>query len=120
MQLDELAARGLRRSLRAIDSPQEPYVLVNGRRLCNLCSNNYLGLANHPRVIAAVKAAVDRWGWGAGASRLVSGHMGVHAELEGRLARFKGLQTSVAIESTPRPDPPNPPLVRGGDSSPPL
>ncbi|GMV98499.1 MAG: 2-amino-3-ketobutyrate coenzyme A ligase [Phycisphaerae bacterium] len=88
-ELSELSDRGLRRTLRTIDSPQEAYVTINGRRLCCLCSNNYLGLANHPRVRAAAVRAIDEWGWGAGASRLVSGHMGPHADLEARLAAFK-------------------------------
>ncbi|MEP0845097.1 MAG: 8-amino-7-oxononanoate synthase, partial [Phycisphaerae bacterium] len=63
-ELSELSDRGLRRTLRTIDSPQEAYVTINGRRLCCLCSNNYLGLANHPRVRAAAVRAIDEWGWG--------------------------------------------------------
>jgi len=95
--LDELAARGLRRHLRRIDSDQGAYVVVGGRRLLCFCSNNYLGLANHPRVLAAAKDALDRWGWGAGASRLVSGHMGPHAELEARLAAFKRTEAALVF-----------------------
>lgn len=89
-QLESLDERQLRRRLRRVESSQDAYVKIDGRTLCSFCSNNYLGLANHPSVVAAVKEAVDQWGWGAGASRLVSGHMGPHAELEARLAAFKG------------------------------
>lgn len=88
-RLSELSAQGLRRSLRTIESAQGAYVTVDGRRLCCMCSNDYLGLANHPEVVAAVRSAVERWGWGAGASQLVCGHMGPHAQLEARLAAFK-------------------------------
>ncbi len=97
--LRELAERGLRRTLRRIDSPQGPYVVRDGRRLCNFCSNNYLGLANHPQVVAAVQRAVDEWGWGAGSSRLVCGHMGPHALLEERLAAFKGKAAALVCPS---------------------
>jgi 7-keto-8-aminopelargonate synthetase-like enzyme len=81
-QLESLAAEGLRRGLRLIESAQGAYVTVGGRRLCCMCSNNYLGLAGHPEVIAAVQRAVEVWGWGAGASRLVSGHMGPHSDAD--------------------------------------
>jgi 8-amino-7-oxononanoate synthase len=94
-QLADLEALGLRRSLRTIGSAQGPYVTLNGRRLCNLAGNDYLGLAAHPTISESVKQAVDRWGWGAGASRLVSGTMGPHVELESRLAAFKGTQAAL-------------------------
>jgi len=97
--LSELSARGLRRSLRTIESAQGPYVTVGGRRLCNFSSNDYLGLANHPHVRAAVKEAVDSWGWGAGASRLVSGHMPPHAQLESRLAAFKRTEAALVCST---------------------
>lgn len=93
--LAALSADGLRRTLRPIDSAQGPYVTVNGRQMCNFGSNDYLGLANHPQIRAAVKQAVDRWGWGAGASRLVAGHTRAHEELESRLATFK--RTAAAL-----------------------
>ncbi|HOB73872.1 MAG TPA: 8-amino-7-oxononanoate synthase [Phycisphaerae bacterium] len=98
-QLLELSAKGLRRTLRTIESTQDAYVTMNGRRLCCMCSNNYLGLASHPEVIAAVKSAVERWGWGAGASRLVSGHMGPHAELEARLAAFENTPAALVCST---------------------
>lgn len=98
-QLSELSAQGLRRTLRLIESAQGPYVSINGRKLCNFGSNNYLGLTNHPHVIKAVKEAVDRWGWGAGASRLVTGHMEPHQELEKRLANFKRTEAALVCST---------------------
>ena len=97
--LAALADEGLLRSLRTIASAQDVRVASDGRTLCSFCSNNYLGLANHPQVIAAVKDAVERWGWGAGASRLVSGHMKPHAELEERLAAFKGTPAALVLST---------------------
>ncbi len=95
--LDALNDQGLGRRLREVESAQGTYVIVEGRRLCCLCSNNYLGLANHPHVVRAVSEAVERWGWGAGASRLVSGHMTPHAELEARLAAFKRTEAAIVL-----------------------
>lgn len=97
--LEQLASAGLLRSLRAVESAQGSHVTVDGRRLCCLSSNNYLGLADHPHLVAAVKAALDRWGWGAGASRLVCGHMSPHAELEARIAAFKGTQAALVCST---------------------
>lgn len=85
----ELDARGLARATRLIEGPQGPHVVVDGRPALLLCSNNYLGLADHPRVRAAAAEAALGWGVGAGASRLVSGTMRAHRELEERLADFK-------------------------------
>jgi 8-amino-7-oxononanoate synthase len=88
-RLDELESEGLRRRTRVISGPQGPHVVVDGRPALLLCSNNYLGLADHPRVREAAAEAALTWGVGAGASRLVSGTMTVHRELEERLAEFK-------------------------------
>jgi glycine C-acetyltransferase/8-amino-7-oxononanoate synthase len=88
-RLDELRALGLQRRMRLVSGPQGPHVLLDGRPVLLLCSNNYLGLANHPRVRAAGAEAAMRWGIGAGASRLVSGTMTIHRRLEERLAEFK-------------------------------
>jgi len=96
-QLTELAELGLLRTLRRVDSAQGPTITVAGRQLLCFCSNNYLGLANHPHVLNAVKNAVDEWGWGAGASRLVSGHMGPHEQLESRLAAFEHMQRALVF-----------------------
>ena len=88
-RLEEIRELGLYRKLRLISGPQGPRVLLDGRPVLLLCSNNYLGLADHPRVREAAADAAMRWGVGAGASRLVSGTMTVHRRLEERLAGFE-------------------------------
>src|SRR5262249_42638804 len=92
-------ASGLQRSLRPIDGAQDARVLVDGRSVLSLCSNNYLGLANHPAVIDAAVEAARRCGIGSGASRLISGSMRVHHELEARLAAFKGAEAALLFTS---------------------
>ncbi|HEV7564056.1 MAG TPA: aminotransferase class I/II-fold pyridoxal phosphate-dependent enzyme, partial [Solirubrobacterales bacterium] len=98
-QLAELRERGLYRRLRLIEGPQGPQVLVGGRPVLLLCSNNYLGLADHPRVRDAAAEAALRWGAGAGASRLISGNMEPHRKLESALARFKGYESALLFGS---------------------
>ncbi|MET1077131.1 MAG: 8-amino-7-oxononanoate synthase [Pseudomonas sp.] len=73
-----------------LDSPQGPEVVVDSQRLLAFCSNDYLGLANHPEVVAAWRAGAERWGVGGGASHLVNGHSGPHHALEEALAAFTG------------------------------
>lgn len=95
---DELAhvrAAGLWRELRRIDGPVDRWVTVDGVRALLLCSNDYLGLANHPALAAAAARAVETHGTGAGASRLVSGSLAIHRDLEARLARFKHTEAAV-------------------------
>jgi len=88
-QLLELDAAGLRRRTRTVASPCAPQVtLASGQALLAFCSNDYLGLAHHPTLVAALSDGVQRWGVGSGASHLVSGHTQVHAELEEDLARW--------------------------------
>ncbi len=98
-RLEELHDLGLQRRMRLISGPQGPWVLLDGRPVLLLCSNNYLGLADHPRVREASAEAAMRWGVGAGASRLVSGTMTIHRRLEERLAAFKGTESSVLFGS---------------------
>jgi 8-amino-7-oxononanoate synthase len=98
-RLDELNDLGLRRRTRLVSGPQGPHVLLDGKPVLLLCSNNYLGLADHPRVREAAAAAAMRWGVGAGASRLVSGTMTVHRRLEERLAVFKGRESALLFGS---------------------
>jgi len=97
--LDELRDRGLHRRLRLIGGPQGPRVTLDGRRVLLLCSNDYLGLANHPKVRGAAADAAMRWGAGAGASRLISGNMQPHSRLEKRLAAFKGYESALLFGS---------------------
>src|SRR5881409_3547352 len=87
--LAELSDAGLRRRLRLVSGPQGPRVVLDGRPVLLLCSNNYLGLADHPRLREAAADAALRWGVGSGASRLVSGTMTIHRRLEERLADFE-------------------------------
>lgn len=95
-ELDEL---GLARRLRLVSGPQGPTVLIDGRPLLLLCSNNYLGLADHPRVREAAADAAMRWGVGAGSSRLVAGTMTIHGRLEEQLAEFEGSEACVLFGS---------------------
>src|SRR6476661_6270161 len=98
-RLDDLRDQGLYRKLRLISGPQGPRVLLDGKPVLLLCSNNYLGLADHPRVRQAAADAAMRWGAGAGASRLVSGNMTIHRRLEERIAEFKGAETCLLFGS---------------------
>ena len=98
-RLDELRQRGLYRRLRLIEGPQGPSVTLDGRPVLLLCSNNYLGLADRAEVREAAAGAALRWGAGAGASRLISGNMEPHRELERRLAAFKGYEASLLFGS---------------------
>jgi 8-amino-7-oxononanoate synthase len=98
-RLEELERLGLDRRLRMVSGPQGPRVLLDGKPVLLLCSNNYLGLADHPRVREAAAEAAMRWGVGAGASRLVSGTMTIHRRLEQRLAAFEGREECVLFGS---------------------
>ena len=97
--LEELRESGLHRGLRVVESPQGPEVLLDGEPAILLCSNNYLGLADHSRVRCAAADAAMKWGAGAGASRLVSGTMPPHGELEDALADFKGQPAALLFGS---------------------
>jgi 8-amino-7-oxononanoate synthase len=98
-RLDEIRDAGLHRRLRIVSGPQGARVVLDGRPVLLLCSNNYLGLADHPSVTRAAAEAALRWGAGSGSSRLVSGTMTIHRELEERLAAFKGTQDAVLFGS---------------------
>lgn len=98
-RLEEIEQLGLSRRLRMVSGPQGPTVLIDGRPVLLLCSNNYLGLADHPNVREAAAEAALCWGVGAGASRLVSGTMTIHHDLEERLATFEGTGASVLFGS---------------------
>ena len=97
--LTALDRNGLYRQRRVIETAQGPRVTLDGREVLLLCSNDYLGLAAHPAVRAAAADAAERWGAGAGASPLVSGHMAIHRELEHELAEFKGRDACVLFGS---------------------
>lgn len=98
-ELEQLEARGMRRRLRILAGAQGPRVWLDGQEVLLLCSNNYLGLATHPALIAAAQAATARYGVGTGGSRLISGSMQPHAELEEALAAFKGSEAALLFNS---------------------
>jgi 8-amino-7-oxononanoate synthase len=98
-ELKALREAGLYRTLRRVDEDQGPTLLLDGREVVNFSSNNYLGLANHPALCQAAKAAIDRYGCGSGASRLISGNMALHEELEAKLAEFKGTEAALVFNS---------------------
>lgn len=89
-ELNERAAQGLLRQRRTLQSPQSPHIVVDGKSYLSFCSNDYLGLANHPQLIAAMQQGAAQHGAGAGAAHLVSGHTEAHHELEIALASFVG------------------------------
>ncbi len=98
-ELAELRARSLLRSLREMDSPQQPAVELAGKKLINFSSNDYLGLATEPALREAAKAAIDQYGVGAGASRLVCGTLSPHVRLEEKLAEFKRTEAALTFSS---------------------
>ena len=98
-ELKEIRNAGLYRRLRRVENGQGPTLLLDGREVINFSSNNYLGIANHPALAAAAKKAIDRYGCGSGASRLISGNMTLHEELENRLAEFKGTEAALVFNS---------------------
>ena len=97
--LERLKQEGLYRKLRRVDGEQGATLSVNGREVLNLCSNNYLGLANHPALREAAKQAIDRYGCGSAASRLISGNMTLHEELEEKIAALKGTEAALVFNS---------------------
>jgi glycine C-acetyltransferase/8-amino-7-oxononanoate synthase len=98
-RLQDLRESGLYRRLRLIEGPQGPEVTLSGKPVLLLCSNNYLGLADDPRVREAAAEAALRWGAGAGASRLISGNMEPHRRLEASLAEFSGCESALLFGS---------------------
>jgi 8-amino-7-oxononanoate synthase len=91
-ELAQRAAHSLRRQRRVVETPSAPHVTVDGRRMLAFCSNDYLGLANHPRIVQALREGASRYGAGSGASHLISGHSRAHDLLEDRLAEFMSPQ----------------------------
>ena len=97
--VEQRKQQSLYRSRRVLETAQGPQVIVNGWPMVNFSSNDYLGLANHPRVIAAMQKAADTYGVGSGASHLVIGHSALHHELEERLAEFTGYESALLFSS---------------------
>jgi glycine C-acetyltransferase len=98
-ELEMLQAQGLFTTIRTLSSPQGAWLEVDGRQVLNFCSNNYLGLANHPHLRDAARQAVETYGVGPGAVRTIAGTMDLHLELERRLAAFKGVEAAISFQS---------------------
>ncbi len=97
--LENLKKEGLYITIRTISSPQDAWTVVDGKRVLNMCSNNYLGFANHPELKEAAKQAIDRYGVGPAAVRTIAGTMDLHIELEQKLAQFKGAEDVISFQS---------------------
>jgi glycine C-acetyltransferase len=98
-ELATLEREGLRVQARTVESAQGAWVMVDGKRVLNLCANNYLGLANHPRLREAAHAAIERFGVGPAAVRSIAGSLSLHQELEQQLAAFKGVEATLTLQS---------------------
>jgi glycine C-acetyltransferase len=98
-ELQNLKDAGLYNQIRTLGSPQGAWLVVDGQRVLNFCSNNYLGLANHPRIVDAARKAVEEFGVGPAAVRTIAGTMDLHLQLEERLAAFKGVESAITFQS---------------------
>ena len=98
-ELAALKEAGLYNRIRTIESPQGAWLVVDGKRVLNFCSNNYLGLANHPAMVSAARDILYKYGIGPGAVRSIAGTMDIHLELERRLAAFKGVEAAITFQS---------------------
>jgi len=98
-ELQKLKDDGLYNRIRTLSSPQGAWLVVDGKRVLNFCSNNYLGLANHPRIVQAAQEAMKKYGVGPAAVRSIAGTMDLHLELERRLAAFKGVEAAITFQS---------------------
>jgi glycine C-acetyltransferase len=97
--LDEIRSQGFYKTERTIDSPQRTHIRVAGGEVLNLCANNYLGLADHPEVIQAAHAALDRWGYGLASVRFICGTQTCHKQLEEALTSFLGTEDTILYSS---------------------
>ena len=98
-ELQSLKEKGTYNTIRVLESAQGPWVVINGKRMLNLCSNNYLGLITNEEVKANAKKAVDDFGVGAGAVRTIAGTLALHEELENKLAEFKHAEAVILLQS---------------------
>lgn len=99
-QLESIRAAGLEKRERVITTPQDAHIAVSsGARVLNMCANNYLGLAEHPRVLAAARQSLDSWGFGMASVRFICGTQSIHRELEEALSRFLGAQETILYSS---------------------
>lgn len=98
-ELNGLRDKGLYRHLRVLEGEQAPVAVIDGRRVVNLSSNNYLGLTTHPKLRKAAIEAIEKYGVGSGSVRTIAGTMGLHEELERKLANFKHTEASLVLQS---------------------
>jgi glycine C-acetyltransferase len=98
-ELDRLRGEGLYNTVRTLESPQGGWIRIEGKRVLNLCSNNYLGFGNDPRLVERAIRALRERGIGPGAVRSIAGTMDLHLELEEKLARFKGAEAALSVQS---------------------
>ena len=98
-QLEHLKKKGLYRTLRDVEGPQSATMVIDGRKVVQFSSNDYLGLANHPRLKAAAQEAIGNYGAGSGASRLVSGNLALNGQLEKKIARLKGKESGLLFST---------------------
>ncbi len=98
-EYEELVKQGLNWILKVLSGPSQPWTIVDGKKVLMMCSNNYLGLANHPRVRQAAMEAIEKYGVGAGSDRSISGNMEIHMELEETLAKYKGAEASLVFQT---------------------
>src|SRR2546429_9878757 len=98
--LEEIKSQGLFKTERVITSPQEAHIAIaGGKRVLNMCANNYLGLADHPALIAAAKEALDTHGFGMASVRFICGTQDIHKELEAALTQFLGTEETILYPS---------------------
>ncbi len=98
-ELNNLKEAGLYNRIRTLSSPQGAWLVVDGKKVLNFCSNNYLGLANNPRIVKAAQESMTKYGVGPAAVRTIAGTMELHLELERRLAAFKGVESAITFQS---------------------
>ena len=97
--INEIREAGLYKSERVIESPQEARIEVGGREVLNMCANNYLGLSDHPDIVAAARAGLNDWGFGLSSVRFICGTQAIHKELEGKISEFLGTEDTILYTS---------------------
>ncbi len=98
-ELNRLKESGLYNQIRTLNSPQGAWVVVDGKKVLNMCSNDYLGFANHPKLVERAREILDKYGVGPGAVRSIAGTMDIHLELEEKLAKFKQMPAVLSLQS---------------------
>jgi len=99
-QLDEIRRAGLYKNERVIMTPQNPHIRVRaGEEVLNLCANNYLGLSDHPEIVAAARDALDKWGFGLSSVRFICGTQSIHKQLEAKISEFLGTEDTILYSS---------------------